>query len=121
MSAIEKHSELLQEFTQQMYREVTSAEPNWVEAYYDFRLECTGTGLDRFILRDANSSKALIPSQELTQVRDCLQHLREKTPGGRWFGLFIHLDSKGNVDVKYDHNPDCIDTFFDDLKSHRPF
>jgi hypothetical protein len=62
-----------------------------------------------------------VPSIQLSQIADCLWDLRDQIPGGEWFGILVQIDRAGNVDVKYDHNPDCIETFMDDEDSHRPF
>lgn len=121
VTAIEQHGELLRELAVHISREATATDPDWIEAFFDFRLDTPECGVDRTILRTKSARKGILPPTEMTQVRDCLWQLRDSVPGGMWYGLFVLVDRDGNVDVKYDHYPDCIETFAEDEKAHRPF
>ena len=120
-TAIELQSELLKEMAERIFLAANAADSNWVEAYFDYRLDTPDCGIGRAILRTELSRRDFDPPMEVSQALDCLLELRDKVPGGGWFGLFIHVTRNGSVDVRYDHNYDCIDSFSDDIKSQNPF
>jgi hypothetical protein len=48
-TALEQHAALLQELAEALYRDVSEADSAWTSAYFDFRLDTPGCGLDRTI------------------------------------------------------------------------
>lgn len=118
---LEEHSKLLRQFAELFFQSVSQALPAWEEAYFDFRLGSSECGLDRAIVRSQNTRIGIDLPVELFEIQDGLLELRNQIPGGDWYGLFVHIDRQGNVDVKYDHNSACIETFADDERLQRPF
>lgn len=122
-NVVEQQSELLEELAKFLFSEASSMDSAWEEVFFDFRIDDpkSGCGLGRTILRTSDRRFGITPSIQLTQIRDCLWELRDRVPGGDWFGLSLRVDKACNIDVKYNHDPDCIESFFDDEKAHRPF
>lgn len=119
-SALEQQGESLKRMASVLSRAATVELPGWNELFFDVRFD-GGTSVERMVIRKDKKRVDIYAPNEVSQYRDRLWTLRKKLPNGDWYGLFMHIDSEGSVEVKYDYDPQCVSTFFEDEDNHRPF
>jgi hypothetical protein len=119
---VEQIGRLLTEMASLIASATSTQLPDWFEVFFDQREDGdTGSGISRTIAKSDSSRKWIdIPVSVIGLYGDLLD-LRDTAGTGHWYGLFIHIKRTGEVNVKYDYNPDCIETFDDDEENHVPF
>lgn len=120
-TAIEQQTELLHQMAAALSDAATEQMPGWDELYYDVRYDSSDCGLARTIVRRGEEREQIKTPGEIGECRVRLRSLRKKLLDGYWYGLFIYVNSQGAVDVKFNNDANCIDTFSEDEKNHRPF
>lgn len=92
----------------------------WDEIFYDVRYvdDCA---LERTVVRDGANRIPIHALEEVCDIRDTLWDLRNEIPNNQWFGLLIRITNEGKCDVRFNYDPNCIDTFAADEKAHKPF
>lgn len=118
---LEHQGRVLQEMAREVVAAADSTAKDWEEIYWDHRQDGdSGSGTERIVARTPTGRVWIPGNVNVYNPRDTLLDLRSPSTG-YWYGIFIHIKRSGEVDVKYDYDPDCIETFFDDEDNHVPF
>lgn len=115
-------STVTQKMADRLVTAVSSEVPDWSEIFHDYREDGeSGFALYRTVVRQTSERVWAEEPADFLNLQEELIEIRPAAGPDRWYGLSIHIQRGGEVDVKFDYDPDCIESFDDDELNQRPF
>jgi hypothetical protein len=121
-ATLQLHGRVLSEMVSEIGKAAASQMPDWRAVLFDHReARSGGSGISRTVAVNENGRSWIEDSVKLYNLLECMLEVRDGLESGHWYGLLIVIKRSGEVDVKYNYDCDCIETFDDDEENHIPF